>query len=60
MPNKHAAIVVTTIFEPAFLPGYLSNIDRHGRRDSVDLFVIIDRKTPPTVAAACEARQALR
>lgn len=55
MPNKRAAIVVTTIFEPNFLSGYLENIDRYGHREDVDLFVIIDRKTPATVAAACEA-----
>ena len=55
MLNKRAAIVCTTIFEPRFLDGYLANLDRHGRRDSVDLFVIIDRKTPTSVAAACAA-----
>jgi len=53
LSNTRAAIVVTTIFEPRFLDGYLQNIERHGRRDSVDLIVIIDRKTPPTVAEAC-------
>ena len=53
MSNRRASIVVTTIFEPRFIDGYLANIDRHGRRDSVDLIVIIDRKTPPTVAQAC-------
>jgi len=52
MPIR-AAIVVTTIFEPRFLDGYLANIERYGRKDSTDLIVIIDRKTPPTVAAAC-------
>ena len=52
MPIR-AAIVVTTIFEPRFLDGYLANIERHGRKETTDLFVIIDRKTPPTVAAAC-------
>jgi Reversibly glycosylated polypeptide len=62
MPAPRAAIVVTTIFEPRFLDGYLENIERHGRRDSVDLFVIIDRKTPPTVAQACDeaARRGFR
>jgi hypothetical protein len=52
--NSRAAIVVTTIFEPRFLDGYLANIDRRGRRDSVDLIVIIDRKTPATVMQACD------
>lgn len=55
MTPKRAAIVVTTIFEPAFLSGYLENLDTYGRRDSADLFVIVDRKTPATVAAACAA-----
>lgn len=56
---KRAAIVCTTIFEPKFLDGYLRNLDVYGRRDSVDIIVIIDRKTPPTVAAACsEAERA--
>lgn len=53
MPNKRAAIVVTTIFEPRFISGYLQNIERHGRIGTVDLIVIIDRKTPPTVMQAC-------
>lgn len=51
--HKHTGIVCTTIFEPRFLEGYLANIDRHGRRDSVEIFVIIDRKTPPSVTQAC-------
>jgi reversibly glycosylated polypeptide len=53
MLRKRAAIVCTTIFEPLFLDGYLANLERHGRRDSVELFVIIDRKTPATVGEAC-------
>ena len=53
MSDTRASIVVTTIFEPRFLDGYLQNIERHGRRESVDLIVIIDRKTPATVAQAC-------
>ncbi len=52
--NKQTSIVVTTIFEPRFLDGYLSNIERHGRRETVELIVIIDRKTPPSVVAACD------
>jgi hypothetical protein len=56
--SKRAAIVCTTIFEPAFLAGYLDNLDRHGRRETVDVIVIIDRKTPPTVAQACEEAKA--
>ena len=45
MTETRAAIVVTTIFEPRFLDDYLANLDRHGRRESVDVIVIIDRKT---------------
>src|SRR5438067_5549398 len=52
MSSRRAAIVVTTIFEPQFLDGYVANI-RHFGRDDVDLIVIVDRKTPPSVAAAC-------
>lgn len=55
MNGQRTAIVVTTIFEPRFLAGYLENIASHGRTEDVDLFVIIDRKTPTTVAEACAA-----
>jgi len=55
---KRTSIVVTTIFAPAFIDGYAENIEHHGRKDSVDFFVIIDRKTPPSVVAACEAARA--
>jgi hypothetical protein len=51
--NKHAAIVCTTIFEPKFVDGYLENIERHGRTASTDVIVIIDRKTPASVAEKC-------
>jgi hypothetical protein len=57
MTELRAAIVVTTIFEPRFLADYLENLDRHGRKESVDVIVIIDRKTPATVAAACADAQ---
>lgn len=50
---KRTSIVVTTIFEPRFVDGYLANIDKHGHRDDVDMIVIIDRKTPPSVMQAC-------
>ena len=53
MSAVRAAIVVTTIFEPRFLDGYLANIERHGRKESTDLIVIIDRKTPASVPEAC-------
>jgi hypothetical protein len=52
------AIVVTTIFEPAFLAGYLASIDLHGHREQVTVHVIGDRKTPGSVwEAAAEARR---
>ena len=51
--NRRTAIVVTTIFEPAFLPGFLGGLRRHGREGETTFYVIVDRKTPATVAAAC-------
>jgi hypothetical protein len=51
--QKKTAIVVTTIFEPAFLAGYVENIRRHGREDDVELIVVVDRKTPASVHEAC-------
>lgn len=53
MPQRHTAIVVTTIFEPRFLDGYVDNLRRFGREEA-DVIVIIDRKTPPSVAERCE------
>jgi len=53
LSHKRVSIVCTTIFEPRFIDGYLANIEKHGRRDDVDLIVIIDRKTPATVAQKC-------
>ncbi len=50
--TRKTDIVVTTIFEPAWLAGYLENLSAHGRQDSVTLRIICDRKTPPTVYAA--------
>jgi len=50
--TKRIAIVVTTIFEPAFLDGYVQNLRRFGR-DDVEIIVIIDRKTPASVAERC-------
>lgn len=51
------AIVCTTIFQPAWLQGYLDNLRRYGRERSTAMIIIIDRKTPDTViAAAAKAR----
>jgi len=56
--RKRAAIVVTTIFEPCFLRGYLDNVRAHGREDETTVFIIPDRKTPRSVGeAAAEARR---
>src|SRR6266498_2433082 len=52
MSSRRAAIVVTTIFEPTFIEGYVENLRRFGREE-VDLIVIVDRKTPPSVAERC-------
>ena len=51
------SIVVTTIFEPAWLDGYLRNIERHGHKANVTLHIICDKKTPQTVYAAAHAAQ---
>jgi hypothetical protein len=50
--SRKVAIVTTTIFEPAFLPGYERSIRRGGWDQATTLFVIPDRKTPASVAAA--------
>lgn len=52
--TRRTDIVVTTIFEPAWLPGYLENLRAHGHDKSVTLRIICDRKTPATVFAAAE------
>ena len=52
-------IVVTTIFEPAWLQGYLDDIRYHGQESDVTLRIIVDRKTPESVFDAAEkARKA--
>ncbi|HZR35116.1 MAG TPA: hypothetical protein VFA75_07050 [Nevskia sp.] len=55
-------IVVTTIFEPAWLQGYLDNLRAHGRERETTLRIICDRKTPATVyeAAAAARKQGFR
>jgi hypothetical protein len=55
--KRKTDIVVTTIFEPAWLAGYLDNLRAHGRSDDVTLRIICDRKTPATVYAAAQAAQ---
>ena len=51
------AIVVTTIFEPKFLTGFLDAIRKTGREKSTTIDIIIDRKTPETVAQAAAQAQ---
>jgi Reversibly glycosylated polypeptide len=48
-----AALVLTTIFDPVILETYLSNFDRYGRLDDVEIVVIPDRKTPAAAFNTC-------
>jgi len=58
MSSRQTDIVVTTIFEPAWLDGYLDNIAAHGRTDEVTIRIVGDRKTPRSVwQAADDARR---
>ena len=47
-------LVVTTIFEPSWLDGYLTDLRGFDQRDQVTIRVICDRKTPASVWAAAE------
>ena len=49
--GTQAAIVVTTIFEPLFLRGYLDSLRKY-RHEGTSLTIVPDRKTPPSVYAA--------
>jgi Reversibly glycosylated polypeptide len=51
--SPKVALVVTTIYELGFLEGYLTNIRRFGREAQTRIIVIVDRKTPRTVAESC-------
>ena len=55
--KRRTAIVVTTIFEPAFLQGYLDSLRANDRVSDTTLFVIPDRKTPRSVGEAAAAAQ---
>src|SRR5690349_21121222 len=55
LTNRSAAIVVTTIFEPRWLQGYLDNLRAHERDRDTSIYIIIDKKTPATVATAAQA-----
>jgi hypothetical protein len=52
LSRRRVDIVVTTIFEPRFLDGYVANLDKHGH-DDTGIIVITDRKTPPPVYERC-------
>lgn len=56
--SRTTDIVVTTIYEPAWLQGYLDNLRAHGRERETHLSIIIDRKTPASAAAAAAAARA--
>ena len=53
--SRTTAIVVTTIFEPAFLAGYLDAVRAAGAQRTTSIIIVPDRKTPATVAAAAAA-----
>jgi hypothetical protein len=54
MPFPSASLVLTTIFEPAVLTGYLSNFRKYGRLDQVRVVLIADRKTPASAWRLCQ------
>jgi hypothetical protein len=51
-------VVVTTIFEPEWLAGYLDNMRQYARENDVVIRIIADKKTPPSVFEV--ARQAVK
>lgn len=55
---RHTDIVVTTIFEPGWLKGYLDNLRAHGRERETTIRIICDRKTPASVYQAAADAQA--
>ena len=56
--DRKTDIVVTTIFEPDWLAGYLKNLKEYGHQDQVTIRIITDRKTPESVyRAAADASQ---
>src|SRR5579862_1037550 len=48
-----AAMVLTTIADPVVLEGYCANFAAYGHLDQVQIIVIPDKKTPPTVFLRC-------
>lgn len=57
-PARPVTLVVTTIYEPSFLGGYIDNIRRFGHDERTRIIVIVDRKTPRTVEEACRSARA--
>jgi hypothetical protein len=53
MPRS-ANLVLTTIFEPSVLNGYLSNFRKFGHLEQVRVILIADRKTPPSAWRLCQ------
>ena len=51
--NAKAALVLTTINDPALLEGYYANFAAFGRLDQVQAIVIPDRKTPTAAYERC-------
>lgn len=56
--SQSTAIVVTTIFEPEFVTGYLETIRESNQAENTTMYIICDKKTPATVyeraKVACE------
>jgi hypothetical protein len=48
-----AALVLTTIADPVVLEGYCANFTAHGHLEQVQVIVIPDKATPPTVFLRC-------
>jgi hypothetical protein len=50
-----AALVLTTIADPALLDDYCANFSRHGHLEQVRVYVIPDRKTPAAAYQRCRS-----
>lgn len=49
-----AAIVLTTIFDPVVLENYFENMKKFGNLEDVQVFLVPDRKTPPSAYRRCD------
>jgi len=52
--SRSASIVLTTINDPVLLEGYFENLEKFGHLESVKVFVIPDKKTPPEAYRRCQ------